>query len=424
MFNWIPKLRHRFGEINPLPTIFAPLVPDQPLAPQNANRCADILGDVCLCLCAVLLIQSLKLFYFTGIPKVSLHIINMLVHIACFSTAFFLSKLHRFELARLLLVSSFTTYLIIAIVLWEINVNIQFYFLLGMFAVLCFYRPHESKKMWITLCVFCGLFLYFQNVYAFSYTFRNWQAHIVSTNTIALSASCLLMAVWLERQMNRYWQTIQKNERVSRQLLLKVLPPHITNYLMSAKQLHINQCINEHPFCTVIFIDFTKFTPFSRQTTDRDLVLFLHRIFACFDKVSEQHLVTKIKTNGDQYIAGIGFSNEKLSAYETSQRCCEFALAIGREFEIQADVDIGIKIGIASGNAISGIIGDLRPVFDVWGNTMNLAARLESSANDREIQVCQQTMLYSMQNYRFCAGSSILLKGLGHVTVYKLLGEK
>ena len=86
--------------------------------------------------------------------------------------------------------------------------------------------------------------------------------------------------------------------------------------------------------------------------------------------------------------------------------------------------DIGIKIGIASGNAISGIIGQLRPAFDLWGNTMNLASRLESTAKNQEIQVCQQTMLYSMHHYKFCPGFQLPLKGLGLVTAHKLLGLK
>jgi adenylate cyclase len=193
---------------------------------------------------------------------------------------------------------------------------------------------------------------------------------------------------------------------------------------MSAEPLSLENCITEHPFASIIFIDFTQFTPYSRQTSDKNLVTFLHRIYCVFDTIAEQHQLTKIKTNGDQYIAGVGLDNRSLSSYETSQKCCQFALAISREFEIQAGVNIGIKMGIASGNAISGIIGQSRPAFDVWGNTMNLASRLESTAANREIQVCQQTMLYSMQNYQFCSGLAQPLKGLGQVTVYKLLGAK
>jgi class 3 adenylate cyclase len=144
--------------------------------------------------------------------------------------------------------------------------------------------------------------------------------------------------------------------------------------------------------------------------------------------------MTKIKTNGDQYIAAVGVDNTIKGAYDVSQTACEFAISIAEEFAKQSKSnsslkgglgnDIGIKIGIASGNAISGIIGQLRPAFDLWGNTMNLASRLESTAGNGEIQVCHQTMLYSMQHYKFSPGLQQQLKGLGLITAHKLLGVK
>lgn len=385
---------------------------------------AEILAGVCLCLCIVLFLQSLKLVWFSNIPDVYMHVINMLIHIGFFSSAFFLTKLGFFELARWLLVLSYISYLFAAILLWKINLNIQFYFLLGMFTSLYFFHQDETKQMWITLCTFCGLFIYFQTEFVFSVHQERWQTSLINVNGFALAISCFLLASWIHRQMDSSWQKIRTTEQKTSQLLKKVIPHHISEYLMSAHQHELSICISEHAFTSIIFIDFTEFTPFSRQTSDRNLVMFLHRIYTVFDTIAEQHNITKIKTNGDQYIAAVGLDTAQLSAYETSQHCCKFALAISKEFEIKAGGDVGIKIGIASGNAISGTIGQSRPSFDVWGNTMNLASRLESTAANREIQVCQQTMLYSMQHYQFCPGAIQQLKGLGQVTVYRLLGKK
>jgi class 3 adenylate cyclase len=414
MFNVMPVLKQYFERLNA-----------NPLSIQSKpSKKAEILAGVCLFLCLVLFVQSSKLLYFSNIPSVHMHIINMLVHLSFFSSAFFLSKLAQFKLARYLLILTYVSYLITAIFLWQINLNIQFYFLLGMFACVYFFNPRETKQLWITLCIFCGLFIYFQSQFVFSDQSEDWQLGVINVNTWTLSISCFLMATWIRRQINRSWQQIQMTEQKTRQLLQKMMPSNIAHYLMSAEPLSLQNCITEHPFASIIFIDFTEFTPYSRQTSDRNLVTFLHRIYCVFDAIAEQHQLTKVKTNGDQYIAAVGLDNASLSSYETSQQCCQFALAISREFEIQGGVNIGIKMGIASGNAISGIIGQSRPAFDVWGNTMNLASRLESTAANREIQVCQQTMLYSMQNYQFCSGLAQPLKGLGQVTVYKLLGAK
>ncbi len=385
---------------------------------------AEILTGVCLCLCLMLFVQSLKLVWFSNIPDIYMHVTNMLIHVVFFSSAFFLSKLGFFELARSLLILTYISYLFTAILLWKINLNIQFYFLLGMFASLYIFHQYETEQMWITLCVFCGLFIYFQTEFVFAVQHKAWQISVINVNGLTLAMSCLLLAVWIRRQMVRSWQKILATERKTSKLLKKVIPEHLSDYLMSAQQQELNNCVSEHAFCSIIFIDFIQFTPFSRQTSDKNLVMFLHRIYTIFDTIAEQHNITKIKTNGDQYIAAAGLDTVQLSAYETSQQCCEFALAIRREFEMKAGVDIGIKIGIASGNAISGMIGQSRPAFDVWGNTMNLASRLESTAADREIQVCQYSMMYSMQHYEFCPGTIKQLKGLGQVTVYKLLGKK
>jgi adenylate cyclase len=395
-----------------------------PASLLTMNKRADILGGVCIFLCLILFIQSLKLLSFSGIPNIQIHVINMLVHVGCFLSAFFLSKLGFFKLARWLLILTYISYLITAILLWKMNLNIQFYFLLGMFTSLYFFHQHETMQLWITLWIFCGLFIYFQNGVFVSGRAEDWQTGLITVNTWTLSISCFLLATWIRRQMDHNWQQMQLAEQKTRQLLQKVIPNHIASYLMSASHPNIDRCITEHSFISIIFIDFTRFTPYSRQTSDRNLVMFLHRIYSTFDTLAEQHHITKIKTNGDQYIAAVGLDNQSLSAYETSQRCCEFALAISRKFAIEADADIGIKMGIASGNAISGIIGQTKPTFDVWGNAMNLASRLESTATNREIQVCQQTMMYSMQSYNFCSGLALSLKGLGQVTVYKLLGAK
>jgi len=414
MFSVLPGLKQYFKRINSISLT----------SMSKPNKRAEILAGVCICLCLVLFVQSLKLFFFSNIPNVQMHVINMLVHLGLFSSAFFLSKLAFFKLARWLLILTYISYLISAILLWEMNLNIQFYFLLGMFACPYFFHQYETKQLCLTLCIFCGLFIYFQNQFSFWALREDWQKDLINVNTWTLSISCFLLSTWIRRQINRSWQQMKMTEQKTRQLLQKVIPTHIASYLMSAQPLHVNNCIVEHSFASIIFIDFTHFTDYSRQTSDRNLVMFLHRIYSVFDTIAEQHHITKIKTNGDQYIAAVGLDNASLSAYQTSQRCCEFALAISREFEIEADVNIGIKMGIASGNVIAGIIGQSRPAFDVWGNTMNLASRLESTAANREIQVCQQTMLYSMQNYQFCSGLAQPLKGLGQVTVYKLLGAK
>ncbi|MFT5542695.1 MAG: adenylate cyclase [Glaciecola sp.] len=407
---------------------------------MRSHKRTGILAGVCLCLCAILLIQSLKLLLLPNIPKLHFHLLNLFFHLACFSSSFFLSKLHYLAAARLLLTIGFTSYLCIAILLWGVNLNIQYYFLLGMFTCLYFFKQHESIQLWITLCFFCGLFIYFQNFYIFNLIGLDnyWQSKLLNINALTLSVSCFACSFWIRKQMNKSWFIIQQKERKTSSVLQKIFPNKFVKHLMLGEDAKLKHFVVEHSYASIIFIDFTQFTPFSRKISDTQLVCFLHHVYSSFDVIVEGQKAIKIKTNGDQYIAAIGLEDINKGAYDISQRACKFAMSIADEFAKQSENgsyidshitghienDIGIKIGIASGNAISGIIGQLRPAFDLWGNTMNLASRLESTAKNQEIQVCQQTMLYSMHHYKFCPGFQLPLKGLGLVTAHKLLGLK
>jgi class 3 adenylate cyclase len=301
-----------------------------------------------------------------------------------------------------------------------------------MVACLYFFSQYESNQLWVTLYIYCGLFIYFENFYIFSSigmgSYR--QSALLHINALTLSVSCFLCSFWIRKQMNKNWLIIQQKQEQTSNVLQRVFPNRFLQHLILTQGVNAKHCIVEHAYASIIFIDFTEFTPFSRKISDRQLVYFLHQIYSSFDAIVEQQNITKIKTNGDQYIAAIGLEDSNKGAYEVSQRACEFAISIADIFANQSassnwiDNDIGIKIGIASGNAISGIIGQLRPAFDLWGNTMNLASRLESTAKNGEIQVCHQTMLYSMQHYEFSPGLQLQLKGLGLVTAHKLLGVK
>lgn len=397
-----------------------------------SSKRADIVAGVCLCLCSILFLQSLKLIVLQDIPKLHFHFINLFFHLVCFSSAFLLSKLQSLNAARFVLIVSFTSYLCIAILLWDINLNIQYYFLLGIFVCLYFFNQHESISLWITLCIFCGLFIYFQNIHIFTIPSSDnlWQHNLSQINALTLSTSCFLCSFWIRDQMNKNWLLMQQKERKTRCVLQKVFPNDFVKHLILAEGADAKHFIMEHAYASIIFIDFTQFTPFSRELSDKQLVLFLHQIYSTFDAIVERQNMTKIKTNGDQYIAAVGVDDKIKGAYDVSQNACEFAICIADEFAKQRTSisrvgnDIGIKIGIASGNAISGIIGQLRPAFDLWGNTMNLASRLESTAGNGEIQVCHQTMLYSMQHYKFSPGLQQQVKGLGSITAHKLLGVK
>jgi class 3 adenylate cyclase len=279
--------------------------------------------------------------------------------------------------------------------------------------------------MWISLCILGGLFLYFQIIYDYAPLSPDFIGDMQSINAIVLVLSFLLCGFWVRRQFITQSRKI-KEELVHTKLLVESIIPldMQANIFTACNKKETKPKVIEHNYCAVVFVDFAGFTSFSLAMSDAELVNFLHNVYCEFDDIASQLNVTKIKTNGDQYIAAIGIEESKLNAYTISQLACDFSLQLQSAFAKACDNKIRLKIGIASGNVLCGVIGKLRPAFDLWGNSVNLASRLESSATGGEIRVCPQTMLYSMQHYAFSEEQKVQLKGIGTVTSYRLLGHK
>ena len=384
-----------------------------------------LVRTISLCLMGMVCLQSIKLFWQAHLIDAQSQIISLLVHLICFMSAGFLAcSAHRL-LARTLLIGGFISFISTAILLWKVDLHIQYFFILGLFVCFFLFEDSERITMWISLCIFGGLFLYFQIIYNYAPLSSDFIGDMQSINAIVLVLSFLLCGFWVRRQFITQSRKI-KEELVHTKLLVESIIPldMQANIFTACNKKETKPNVIEHNYCAVVFIDFAGFTSFSLAMSDAELVNFLHNVYCEFDDIASQLNVTKIKTNGDQYIAAIGIEDSKLNAYTISQLACDFSLQLQSAFAKACDNKIRLKIGIASGNVLCGIIGKLRPAFDLWGNNVNLASRLESSAKGGEIKVCPQTMLYSMQHYVFSEEQRVQLKGIGTVTSYRLLGHK
>lgn len=370
-------------------------------------------------------LQSIKLFWQADIVDNQYQVISLLFHLLCFISACFLASGAHRSLARVLLIVGYLSFISTAILLWEIDLSIQYFFILGLFV--CFFVFEDSEKifMWITLCIFSGFFLYFQLIHEFTLTKSESAVVILNTNAIILVLSFLVCGFWIRKQFTSQRAITNKELSQTKQVVEAIFPLGMqSNLLQDTTEKGHELSVVEYNYCAVMFVDFAGFTAFSLSLSDAELVDFLHRVYSEFDDLASRLNVTKIKTNGDQYIAAVGIENTKLNAYEISQLACEFSLKLQDVFAKACDNKLRLKIGIASGNVLCGVIGKLRPAFDLWGNSVNLSSRLESAATGGEIRACPQTMMYSKQRYVFSEEQKLQLKGIGNVTSYKLLGYK
>jgi class 3 adenylate cyclase len=208
----------------------------------------------------------------------------------------------------------------------------------------------------------------------------------------------------------------EKSER----LLLNILPEPIAKKL-KAGYTNIAEGFAE---VTILFADIVNFTQLSEQISPKELLKFLNEIFTGFDCLTELHSLEKIKTIGDAYMV-VGGIPELRSDH--AQAIADMALDMQQEvakFNARHKTTLNIRIGINTGPVVAGVIGTKKFIYDLWGDAVNTASRMESQGIAGCIQVTQSTYEYLQDNYQFEARGVIQVKGKGEMTTYFLTGKK
>ncbi len=204
-------------------------------------------------------------------------------------------------------------------------------------------------------------------------------------------------------------------------LLYNVLPETVVEELKTRGNGRIAHQYNE---VSVIFIDLVGFTKKSASMEAERLVTLLDELFSRFDELAARFGVEKIKTIGDAYMAATGCPK---ADPEHAHRIVDFALQLDgvmTSFNRDYVTDFRIKIGISSGVVMGGVIGKKRVSFDIWGDTVNLASRIEAIAKPGEISICEATAGLVLDRFYLSKGRIVDLKGKGSTLVYSVLKSK
>jgi len=212
----------------------------------------------------------------------------------------------------------------------------------------------------------------------------------------------------------------EREQARSERLLLNVLPAPVAARLKRDDGI----IADAREDVSVMFADIVGFTRLSERLPASDLVALLDRVFAGWDSLAAQHGVEKIKTIGDAYMVAGGIP---LSREDHAEAIAETALAMAPELAVVA-ADTGtvlqVRIGIDSGPVVAGVIGRAKFIYDLWGDTVNTASRMESHAQPGTIQVTERTYERLRERYELVPRGTVEIKGKGQMTTYLLLSRR
>jgi guanylate cyclase len=197
------------------------------------------------------------------------------------------------------------------------------------------------------------------------------------------------------------------------ELLTNAIPAAIAARLRRGER----RIADAYPATTILFADIVGFTPWAQRTAPDRVVAVLDDIFSAFDQLTEESGLEKVRTIGDGYMAVAGAPVPRDDHAAAALTVARAMIASMHEQRILLDVDLEIRIGLASGAVIGGVIGERRILFDVWGDAVNLASRMESSGVPGRIQISAATRAL-LGDLVGDVAREVDVKGFGRQTTY------
>lgn len=236
-------------------------------------------------------------------------------------------------------------------------------------------------------------------------------------NFAGVSILVFLMFYYFVKQKNFFQQRTEE-------LLLNILPAGIAREL---KEKGSTQA-RAHAAVTVLFTDFKNFSVISSQLDPQELVNEIHHCYSGFDAIAEKYGVEKIKTIGDSYMCAAGLDQEMT---DHAHRCvavglemCLFMQTLAAEKRLQGKPFFEVRVGVHSGPVVAGIVGTKKFAYDIWGDTVNIASRMESYGEEGKVNISEATYALIRETFTCRPRGAIQVKGKGDMEMYFAEGRK
>lgn len=239
-------------------------------------------------------------------------------------------------------------------------------------------------------------------------------------NVLGVLGVVYVLLQYFVRARERALAELEVERAKSERLLLNVLPASVASRLKESDEV----IADGFDAATVLFADIVGFTPLARELAPADVVALLDRVFAGWDGLAARYGVEKIKTIGDAYMVAAGLPSPR---EDHAEAIADMALEMGAEVERctgDSALPLEVRIGIDTGPVVAGVIGRAKFAYDLWGDTVNTASRMESHGIPGSIQVTERARERLRERYELRRRGTIEVKGKGPMTTYLLLRRR
>ncbi len=364
-------------------------------------------------------------FFMAGLDAYKVIAIPNLVNSLLMLSTLAWNAYRKYYFARIWLMTFVHVQVLIVLFLLGRDIGFQaYFFVFPPVTLLLLPRPKESVARWTLSILSALLYLLVEHHPA-------WNTHraglpesmfapihaIVSTLTFA---TLIVIIYFFYNDTLRAEDDLAREHERSEGLLHNILPISIATRLKSEK----NSIADGFAEVSVLFADLVGFTELSARLPPPELVELLNRVFSEFDDLSEQYGLEKIKTIGDAYMVAAGLPEPRLDHAHAIARFAFDMLDVIDRVNLSTGYKLAVRIGIHTGPVVAGVIGKRKFIYDLWGDTVNIASRMESHGAAGSIQVTEEVARRIGDEFEISESRTISVKGKGDMTTHFLLRPK
>ncbi len=310
-----------------------------------------------------------------------------------------------------------------AFVLLGPETNVHYWFLVLAMVPILLFPLGRWPHMLVSAVVSMGLFYIAHFKMVDISPLYSFPQDLIKNQHVNLATVLVGMVLYLGlfvRDLYKAETALEQEHQRAERLLLNILPEPIARRL----QEHEGTIAEAYDNATVLFCDIVGFTQLSRTISAEQVVDLLNAVFSGFDDLADYYGVEKIKTIGDAYMAVAGVPQVRPDHAAVVARLALDIRDYVNDFSESSALPMEIRIGINSGPVVAGVIGKKKFIYDLWGDAVNIAARMEAHGLPGAIQVSQATRDLLADQFDFEPRGNIDIKGVGQLPAFILTGER